>query len=306
MYSVESLKEGLRDPHLVFQEINRLYHRRLNTRSYNQVGVDIFERDWDTLCILDACRYDLFEQMHALPGELEEMESRGSATEEFLRANFHGRELLDTVYVTGNPMLYRHRDTIETRLHEVVNVWKESGWNETYRTVLPETMTDAARRAREEFPHKRLIIHYLQPHYPFLGPTGRENFQLDRLDFDWESIRRGSVEVSAQTVRRAYRENLEQVLPYVDELVEALPGKTVVTADHGQVIGSRSFPVPVREFGHPSGIYTDGLVKIPWLTVLNGTRPSITPEEPSENTQRAEDDTEVRQRLRELGYVGAD
>jgi len=188
MYSVSSLKQGIDDPRRILQEFNRLYYRRLKTRPYNEEGLDVFERDWDTLCILDACKYDLFEERNTLPGNLEKVVSRSSSTKEFLRANFHGREFLDTVYVTGSPMLHRLRDRIDTQFHDVINVWQEEGWDETCRTVMPETMADATRKARAEYPNKRLFVHFLQPHYPFIGPIGREHFDLDRLNFEWDKL----------------------------------------------------------------------------------------------------------------------
>ena len=303
MYTLESLKHGLDNPHKILQEINRLYHRRLRAWPHNRNGVDIFARDWDYLIILDACRYDMFKEQSSLPGTLESIESRASATEEFLEANFDGREFLDTVYVTGSPMLHRHRNKIETQFHDIVNVWKEDGWNEEYRTVLPETMTEAAIEARDRYPNKRLLVHYLQPHYPFLGPTGQEHFDLDRLDFEWYKLLSGDLDVSDAVVKRAFKENLDLVLPEVDRLFSEFSGKTVVTADHGQVIGERGFPLPIREYGHPRGIYSEGLVKVPWLTYENGDRPEIIAENREKSGTTEQDRKTARERLEHLGYV---
>ena len=303
MYTLESLKHGLDNPHKILEEVNRLYHRRLRTWPYNRDGVDIFARDWDHLLILDACRYDMFKEQSSLPGTLESVESRASATEEFLEANFHGREFLDTVYVTGSPMLHRHRNKIETQFHDIVNVWKEDGWNEEYRTVLPETMTEAAIQAKDRYPNKRLLVHYLQPHYPFLGPTGQEHFDLDRLDFEWYKLLSGELEVSDAVVERAFKENLDVVLPEVERLFGEFSGKTVVTADHGQVIGERGFPVPIREYGHPRGVYSEGLVTVPWLTYENGDRPEIIAENPDHSDSIDRDEETARERLEHLGYV---
>jgi hypothetical protein len=303
MYSVESLKAAMDDPRLLVQELNRLYYRRLRTWPYNRDGVDIFERDWDNLFILDACRYDLFEEVADLPGELDAVTSRGSQTEEFIRGNFHGREFLDTVYVTSSPMLYRHRDKFDTTFHSVVNVWKDDGWDEEYRTVLPETVTRAALEAREQYPNKRLLVHFLQPHYPFIGPTGQEHFDLDRLDFEWDALVDGSLDVSDALVWEAFRENLEIVLPDVRTLLDELAGRNVVTSDHGQMIGGRLFPIPIREYGHPPGLYPEELVKVPWLTYDNGTRPDIVAEAPAETESERTANAAAQERLQELGYV---
>lgn len=303
MYNLESIKEGLGNPRLIFQEINRLYYRRMRTWSYNRDGINFLDQDWDQLCILDACPHDLFERVATLPGELDSVISRGSATEEFIRGNFKDREFLDTVYVTASPMLHRHRDKHDPTFHNVINVWKEDGWDDEYRTVLPETVNQAAFDARERYPNKRLLIHYLQPHYPFIGPTGQKHFDLDRLDFEWDAFLRGDLDVSDEIIWEAFEENLEIVLPYIETLLDQLQGKTVVTADHGQMVGSRSFPVPIREYGHPKGIYTDQLVKVPWLTHQHGTRPTIKADRPRAGDSEHQTSDVAQKRLQELGYV---
>jgi len=299
MYSLDQVRSALRDPGLLLREANRLYYRRLYTRSYNERGVDIFAEDWDNMVILDACRYDLFEQVHDLPGTLEERVSRGSNTEEFLLGNVSRRELHDVVYVTANPQLYRYDETAPS-LHDVVNVWREAGWNEEYRTVLPETVTEYARRAAREYPNKRLVVHYIQPHNPFIGPTGREHFDLDTLAF-WQKVDRGEISVSDETLWRAYRENLELALPHVQDLLEELVGRTVVTADHGQIFGERAGVVPLRYYGHPRSVYATPLVRVPWLVNQRGERKEIVAE-PSQSRDDVEAEV-VSDRLQQLGYV---
>ncbi len=304
MYSLEGIKKGLTSPRHALQEVDRLFHRRLRTWSYNRKGLDVFAADWDNLLILDACRYDMFDRVADLPGETSSVQSRGSATTEFLQANVDGQELLDTVYVTASPMLHRHRDDVDVVFHDVVNVWKDEGWNDRYRTVLPETMAKATREAAEEFPNKRLLVHFMQPHYPFIGPTGREHFDLDRLDFQWEDAATGDLGVSDRVLGEAFEENLEEVLPTVEDLLGHLQGMTVVTADHGQMLGERLFPVPVRGYGHPPGLYAEELVKVPWHVSNNGPRRECIPEAPvSDPGPDSAEDELANQRLRDLGYI---
>jgi len=33
------------------------------------------------------------------------------------------------------------------------------------------------------------------------------------------------------------------------------------------MFGERASPIPIQEWGHPEGIWTDKLVKVPWLEV---------------------------------------
>jgi hypothetical protein len=245
----------------------------------------------------------MFATHNDLQGRLESRISRASATKEFLKANFDGRDLRDTVYVTASPILYRNRDRVDVDFHHVYNIWKEDGWDDQYRTVLPETVTEYAKEANERFPDKRLLIHFLQPHYPFIGPTGRKHFDLDQLNFRWRDVMTGSLEIDDGILWSAFVENLELVLPHVEELLNCLEGKTVVTADHGQMMGERSWPLPHREYGHPPGIYTKQLVKVPWFIGEYETRRDVVSEVATdENREGSVDDDVVEDRLKQLGY----
>ncbi|MWG33203.1 hypothetical protein [Halomarina oriensis] len=300
MYSLSQVRRALDAPSLIPEEFNRLAYRRLNRWSYNEEGVDLFEEDWDNLLILDACRHDMFCERNDLPGRTESRISRGSGTWEFLQANFAERDLTDTVYVTASPMLHRNKSELNTSLHAVVNVWQEDGWDDDLRTVMPETLGEYAREAAERYPNKRLIVHYLQPHYPFIGPTGREHFDIDTLAI-WAEKRAGNLDIPDEYFVKGTEESLDIVLDHVSELLDDLEGRTVVTADHGQAFGERAFPLPIRMYGHPLGSYLDELVRVPWHVYDNGPRREITKEEPVA-TEDVDHDV-VEDRLKQLGYV---
>jgi hypothetical protein len=300
------LRRAVSHPILFVRHANRLYHRRLGQREHNPDGIDVFDEDWDTLCILDACRYDMFARCSELPGRLERRASKGSATTEFLTANLDGRDLRDTVYVTANPQLYRNRDSIDVTFHDVIHVWREEGWDEEHGTVLPETVTEYALRAAEEYPNKRLVVHYMQPHYPFIGSeTDFDKGHLTgaRQENVWNQLLQGTLDAEPDDIWRIYEANLERALPHVEILMENLDGKTVVTADHGNMVGERAFPLPIREWGHPRGIYTDELVAVPWLVFENGPRREIRTGD-SESQSETVDEGVVADRLRQLGYAG--
>lgn len=308
MSTLRRLRRAIDSPNLFLRHLNRLYHRRLNQRPYNTQGTSIIDEDWDNLLILDACRYDMFDNTHDLPGTLEHRNSRESATTDFLLANFADEEVHDTVYVTANPQLYRNRDRIQADFHAVINVWMEEGWDEAEQTVLPETVTEYATQAAETYPNKRLLIHYIQPHYPFIGAeTTFDKGHLDEGDVTnenvWGQLMTGELDVDREKIWELYSDNLDRALPHVDELMEALDGKTVVTADHGNMIGERSSPLPVTEWGHPRGIYTEELVKVPWLIYENGSRREIVAESPERESTDIDDEV-VTDRLKDLGYVG--
>jgi len=102
-------------------------------------------------------------------------------------------------------------------------------------------------------------------------------------------------------LRRAYRENLKLVLEEVARLQDELVGKTVITADHGELLGERSQPIPIREYGHPGGTYLEQLVKAPWITLEFDERKSIESGEVAAKEPNMDTD-EVENQLRALGY----
>ncbi len=310
-YSVENLGRVLENPRLLRQElfyrtlqVNSRTRRLLNALEGTQEGIDVIAADWDNLVILDACRYDLFAAHDPLEGELRAVRSKGSDSWEFMEGNFAGRALHDTVYVTANPHVYRlPADTF----HAVENLL-ETRWDAETGTVLPGAVVEAAIAAHERYPEKRLIVHFMQPHFPFLGPTGREFPQMS-LDMDEDEdapnpwfglLSEDDLEIG--TVLTAYRENFELLVPHLEGVLEALSGKSVVTADHGNLIGERGFPIPMRLYGHPRGLHREEVLTVPWLECEATERRAVVAEPPADE----ENDTDgevVENRLEALGYV---
>ncbi|EMA08752.1 hypothetical protein [Haloarcula marismortui] len=280
-------------------------------------GIDVFEEDWDNLLILDACRYDMFAAHNTLKGDLQQRVSKGSNTAEFLQRNFGGKTFDDTVYVTANPQVDVRLDE---PFYETVSVWRDH-WDEDFNTVRPEAMAEAILDTQERFPNKRIIAHFVQPHYPFIGEFGRalvddqagielskrqatgETAESDHYNI-WDLLQRGVV--SEADVWKGYTENLRLALERVETLLDDLFGRTVVTSDHGNLVGERPTPCPVpfRMYGHPPSVYADALVTVPWLVVESETRPDIVEGVAAgerEGETANEDDAEDQ--LRALGYL---
>ena len=116
----------------------------------------------------------------------------------------------------------------------------------------------------------------------------------------WNQMFHGNLDFSRDELWLIYVENLEYVLEYVSELLDGLSGKTVVTADHGNYVGERASPIPIREYGHPRGLYDEPLVQVPWLEHEEKKRREIRVGENS-STDHVETKT-VSDRLQALGY----
>jgi hypothetical protein len=135
--------------------------------------ISVMEEDWDHLVVLDGCRYDSFSRLHPayIEGELERVLSAGSNTVEWRNNSFPGR-YGDVVYVSANPHINSMVEVkgfdARDRFHEVVDVW-DWGWDPGLGTVHPGRVNEAAHATIGRHPGKRLIVHYLQPHCPYLG-----------------------------------------------------------------------------------------------------------------------------------------
>jgi len=286
---------------MLSRELNAIFNRHILGRPHNPDGTAVLDEDWDNLIILDACRYDIFEEHNDINGDLQHRQSLGSGTKEFLKANFQPQTINDVVYVTGNPQLFRHSEEINTTFYDTIHVWRDDSWDDELGTVLPATMTEYAMRAADRYPNKALIVHYLQPHLPFLGPTSQKYEELSR-GFGEEGLKTPAV--PREVYLQAYVETLKRTLPHVEDLLSEMVGKTIVTADHGQVIGERLSPIPVRDYGHWRGNYVEELVKVPWLVIESGERKEIISEQPTSSAGGSLEDSGVaKRRLQQLGYV---
>lgn len=133
---------------------------------------NVIKEQWDYLIILDACRYDYFEQIYRkyIQGELAKKITAGTSTNEW-RDNSFPDYYDDVVYISANPQFTRtsrvYGFVAGEHFHKVYEVWKD-GWDKDKGTVLPETLTNAAIDIIRNTRGKRFIIHYLQPHTPYL------------------------------------------------------------------------------------------------------------------------------------------
>jgi hypothetical protein len=222
------------------------------------------DEDWDNLLILDACRYDYFANQHDFDATPDRVISPGKMSWEFMQETFQGEYFHDTIYITSNPFATRlSEDTFFKTLYLI------DEWDDEIGTIHPEDVAEAAKRANTQHPNKRLILHFMQPHRPYLGAMAeqlRERVDLvgyrnegDGLQI-WGAVKEGKITV--EEVRTAYSESLDIVLDTVDDLLEDMDGKSVITADHGEMLGERVFPFTSRVWGHSEGFSTPTLREV--------------------------------------------
>ena len=270
-------------------------------------GTSVYEREWDVLVVLDACRPDTLRTVapeFAFLDGIETLRSVGSCSSEWLENTFMTRSAREavgrTAMVTGNTWTDRYLEADRFALLD--EVWKYA-WDEDLDTVPADAVTDRAMRVARAHDPDRLVVHYMQPHHPFVpdpvaGDSGMARTGAHSSETSpWVLLRRGDLPTSR--VREAYEANLRYVLESVATLLENVEGRVAVTADHANLFGERGL------YGHPMHAPVPALLEVPWaVTTGEGRRdrdPSLEPPEPLPvgRVYGAEADEE---RLAALGY----
>ncbi|WP_049913226.1 hypothetical protein [Halococcus thailandensis] len=266
-------------------------------------GVNIYDRSWDTLVILDGCRADV---LHGIAHEYEFLDtpsthrSPGSTSYEWMERTFteeYRKEMERTVQVTANPHSQRFFDDADFR--KIDPVWRDA-WDETRGTVLARSVTDRAIVAGREKvgTDDRLLVHYMQPHFPsvpapLMNGVGLDDW-LDGSEHAWQGLRRG--EFTERDVWLAYVENLRYVLDDVAILLENLDAERVaITADHGNAKGEWGI------YGHPN-VPLNVLRNVPWFVTSATDHRTRDPDVDSTTDAEPSDET-VAERLEALGYA---
>ena len=244
------------------------------------------------LIVLDACRFDaLVENIDLLDGlkyTVSRVRSEGSCTSEWLLKTF--TEPLDAVYVSANPWVPKLLGGSGV-FGEIVDV-SARYWDDGVGTVRAEYVNVVATRYL--FKGKNVVVHYLQPHPPFVVDTwlrdGASPKHLTGSRIYELATRNG---VARREFRRAYIENLRYVLRRAKSLVHValrLGYLVAITSDHGELFGVYApiatlklflrknlveflrnwLPYAVGRYrlvGHPCGLHCRELIEVPWVEI---------------------------------------
>jgi len=209
-------------------------------------------------------------------------------------------DIAETAYISGNPQTHPVFREWETGVNPndfdiFEEVWKYA-WNETLGTIEPDPITDRAIDVYRSNDVQRMIVHYMQPHFP--APTRPDlgsEIVLGEFGTEWESIWKDLKKrnVTKAEVWDAYEENLEYVLGSVEKLLSNIDAERVaITADHGNAVGEYGY------YGH--GMNNLQCVReVPWCRTTARNTENYEPNPPS----RSEEQTlSVEKRLQALGY----
>lgn len=227
---------------------------------------NIMDLDWNILIILDSCRFDTFKKVNDIKGKLSLLYSVGSTSGEWARKTFV-KKYDDLIYISSCPVIRTIKLNGGVIPFELIDILDEH-YDEKLQTVLPENVNKSFLNLKYN-PKKRYILHYMQPHHPFLGKngikaTGFTQWKYGRVlgEAVWDLIR--NKKISMERAKQGYESCLEFVLEVIKKLLRHpnLQGKIVITADHGQLFGEHGM------IGHPQDSPAfEELRKVPYLEV---------------------------------------
>jgi len=173
---------------------------------------------------------------------------------------------VDTVYISSIPYV-SHLDIegwkATDHFKEVIPVWM-FGWCDVdgIETVHPVAVVETALLRERD----KVIIHVLQPHFPYIGETrlnvanllGKARDDVIGGGSGYVHYEKRGVYPASPRLAQAYRDNLRLAFKAIEPLI--LPG-TVITADHGELLGDDGL------MGHPPFSNHPILVNVPWFVM---------------------------------------
>jgi len=251
---------------------------------------EILKSDWDILIVLDACRYDIFKEVvgsEFFGSVIQEADSEAGCTRGWLDKHFKGStDFRDVVYISGNPYINSYGIGLKTKeiFYDVFDSW-EYRYDNTDRVEPVGVFLDAKKTLM--YARNRVIVHFLQPHYPYLFDSKKFNpldliyklvpnkiikkinkvFKRNKINKDNTKNTISRIEETYQLVytdeqiRDAYTNNLISIIPYLKKLIsEEKNKKIVVTADHSEYLGENG------RYGHGGKI--NGFInKVPYVVI---------------------------------------
>jgi hypothetical protein len=294
-------------------------------------GTHPFDKEWDVLILLDTCRVDALravadEYEFLDPEGIERVWSVGGTSAEWMAATFDKRyagEIADTAYIASNghaklvleqnlspddpdkygPQMKRLNRfdnwdvTPAEEIGRLEHVWKYEPAGERGGVGHPEGhsppryVTDRAVDIARSREFERLILHYNQPHSPYVANALNEERDLHEYEkYPWQYIQRTG---DRETVFEAYLDDLRYVLDDVAILLDNVDAADVViSADHGEAFGEYGV------YGHHAGSVHPHVRFVPWTHTSGTDNGTYTPEfEPIDEGER-----DVNELLEALGY----
>lgn len=243
-------------------------------RQQKNLLMRVLEKKRFLVVVLDACRPDSFkrwiaENKPSLLKNVINVKSEGMRTPPWFIRTFSGHHF-NATYVSANPYVNSAGMTPSGKVAvrsftRIVDAWKE--WDDKENTCMPHTVNKAVSF---HFHEPRIIVHYLQPHQPYVGEkripermyykSSWNGYPKDPANPKILQVRdsRKLDEKEKIVVRQAYESNVDIVCSHAFRLInKRQKGAVVITSDHSEMMGEDG--TWFHNISHPK------LPIVPWL-----------------------------------------
>lgn len=282
------------------------------------LGTNIYERDWDLLIVLDACRVDTLRELadeYEFISDVGSIWSVGSQSDEWMANTFTEawrREVERTTLVTVNghsnailldgnyppknhtvPVDWSRWDVVDGDDFDALHLLWQHYHSERLGVVPPRVVTDHVVDIYRNDDPDRLIAHYFQPHLPYIANAVRTDGEPTRMEREgYRMLERG--EAAHSEVYDLYKDNLRLVLDEVELLLSNVDAeRVVITADHGEAFGEG------LAYGHPEGFLHPVVKRVPWVETTAADDGEYEPDIDAHEVG----ETDLESHLHDLGYL---
>ena len=233
--------------------------------------------DFDgTIIIMDACRALTFLNVYYKLGrqkwlgkydhEFSLVSNGGCVNTEHWYWTHLDRAQPDTMLIGGHPIGWGLYSKIEGRL---MKDWFGSALPTWKHNTFPEpkhTLEVAASYCGD----KRLLVHLIPPHLPFMAPMGKalhDKLNANQVEYGFKGGGPTSYELMQaygrtgnwEELLACYRESVAYGLMMIEQFVDRLPSPIVITSDHGEMIGENN------RYNHD--MLCPVIENVPWLVL---------------------------------------
>lgn len=347
------IKKAIQRPQRILPHVYQKFHnsrikKRHGAELTNQKGLvhKFIQSENVLLVVLDACRYDYLKNYYKnyIPGKLEKVWSPGSSTRMWAQRIWQGN--FNVKYISANPYIgieferAGKRYNADNHITDIVDVW-DFGWDSELNTVPASTVTDVALKEISKDERSKHVVHYLQPHKPYIGEDSFSIWLDDVPETDdghsyTESEKRAFLsntdKITIEDITKydiTWEERKQFGLDAPENSIETLLSNGIITEKELKDAYLGNVKLVLREVqrlikhvncsvvvtaDHGDLLGEDGrymhsqyyhpiLNKVPWLEVDTESIDSAEPaKQPSEYSNRRSVEESVDERLRHLGY----
>jgi hypothetical protein len=231
---------------------------------------------WQVLIILDALRPDIFGEVVAemgLRGEACRCDSQALDTRLWYRRHWTGRHP-DTVLISAHPYPWHEEINVARGFADAVPVWLFDENIGPGGVVHPDRLVQIALWELGQRPDMRAVIHFVQPHLPYVDRLGfaflQDELGLQMTSEGWLYANKSvydAVQAWGRThgwyrLRGFYKLSLMHTVKALAPLLYGLKDRRIViTGDHAELIGEANV------YGHPRPAGPQLLCQVPWFEV---------------------------------------